>query len=96
MNKNIRITIVLSTGHVSEKTAYLLDGTQVLHWEKRLGITGGRYSEYGWFMFASPVKDDRTPADLFAVMQYARAQGAEHVLFDRDEPADPNLPKFDW
>lgn len=94
---NIRLALVLSTGHVTEETARLLDAIPVSAWEKELGVTGGRYGEYGWFVYCSPRNDgDRIAADLFSVMQFAIAKGCEHILFDRDEPFEPELPRYDW
>jgi hypothetical protein len=92
----IRRFVVISTGHVSPETAAHLESTPSLDWP----TIGGRYSEYGWFMYASDINDMpgdlAIPDDLFAVMTWARSQGVEHILFDRDADAIDGLPWFDW
>lgn len=89
-----RRLIVISTGHVREETARLLDATPSGQWP----CLGGRYGEYGWFVYAYDENSgaDAVPEDLFAVMIWARKQGCDHVLLDCDGNIVDELPHFDW
>lgn len=53
--------------------------------------------EYGWLMWAY---DERSSDDigdeLWAACEYARANGCDYIMFDRDADAIDDLPKFDW
>lgn len=88
--------VVISTGHVSQDTARMLEQTPSIDWP----CVGGRYSQYGWFIYAHDVKEfvgtGRIPDDLFAVMTWARNQGLEYLLLDCDGDQIEGLPAFDW
>lgn len=89
-----RRLIVISTGHLTEATARLLDVMPCRQWP----CLGGRYGEYGWFVYAHDENSgaDSVPEDLFAVMLWARKQGCDHVLFDCDGSIMDELAHFDW
>lgn len=93
----IRKLLVLSTSHVTKATADLLNSTDaVTSWP----WCGGPYGEYGWMFYCAEENngegDRHIPDDLFAVMQFARANGCDNVLLDRDsEPVD-GLPTWEW
>lgn len=93
---DVRRFIVLSTGHVTEKTAKLLDDVPVDEWP----CLGGRYGQYGWFLYAHDENcgtgKDAIPDDLFAVMTWARKQGFEYLLLDCDGDEVEGLPIHDW
>jgi hypothetical protein len=89
--KNARRFLDCSTGHVSRATADLLD-TECNGWP----FIGGRISETGWFVYAHPEPPEGTPDDLKAVMAYARGNGFDYILFDRDADDVDGLPTFDW
>ena len=92
----IRRLVVISTSHVSDKTAKLLDYTKAHQWPCR----GGPYREFGWFVYAQPENEragrDAVPDDLFAVMQWAQANGFDYILFDCDAEAVDELATYDW
>lgn len=93
MTLEIRPFLVLSTGHVSEETAKMLDSTPAAQWP----VLGGPFGDYGWFMRAS---DEDTsgdiPVELMNVFNFARANGFNYVLFDCDASTVDQLPTFDW
>lgn len=92
----IRSFLDLSTANISEKTAKWLENQCELHWEYRLVLIGP-LGDVGWFIYADEQPDDEVlPADLIQVMKYARSQGCEYILFDRDAAAIVNLPTHDW
>ena len=92
----IREFIVISTAHVSEATAKLLDNIPAKDWP----CAGGAYADYGWFVYAhdenAGVGKDAIPDDLFNVMTWARKQGCDYVLLDCDGEEVEGLPVHDW
>lgn len=87
-----RTILVLSTGHVTKETARLLNSTKLEDWP----CCGGPYAGYGWFVYAHDENDGQIPADLFAVMEFARANGCTNVLFDCDAEQVEGLPAYEW
>lgn len=93
----IRKLMVLSTSHVTAATAARLGSTDPrTEWP----FCGGHYGEYGFFGYCSESNigegDRHIPDELFAVMQFARAQGCDNVLFDRDADPVDALPTWEW
>ncbi|MFC5386995.1 hypothetical protein ACFPLB_13600 [Aquamicrobium segne] len=92
----IRRFIVVSTGHVTETTAKLLDTIPPSRWP----CLGGQYGDYGWFVYAhdenAGVGSDAIPDDLFAVMTWARSQGCDYLLLDCDADQVEGLPHYEW
>ncbi|MDN5925703.1 MAG: hypothetical protein L0I29_01350 [Hyphomicrobiales bacterium] len=92
----VRRFIVISTGHVTEKTAKFLDGAPGDEWP----CLGGKYGDYGWFLYAHDENcgagKDAIPDDLFAVMTWAREQRCDYVLLDCDGDQVDALPHYDW
>lgn len=98
----------LSTAHVSDATATLLDGferglcterLQELNWP---AMTIAPY-DYGWFLTVPPDDEeedreaiDRLPADLAHVMIYARRIGVDLLRFDKDADFIDGLPVYEW
>lgn len=85
-------TLVLSTAHVTKKTAILLDGEHRLNWPSN----GGRYGEYGWFFYAPPERPQDMPEDMWAICQVARAVDCPYILLDRDGPTFEHLDTHSW
>ena len=54
-------------------------------------ILGGR-TRHGWFIWASEAPDASVPADLVAVMRFARKRGCDYVLLDCDTLPMADLP----
>jgi hypothetical protein len=90
---NIVKMLDLSTGHVSEATATLLnkwssdaDGSPVVAYEK--GV-------YGWLV-STAVIGAATPDDLKACIDYALDRDCEWIMFDCDSDTVDALPTYDW
>lgn len=94
---DIETCLVLTTAHITEKTANTLDD-----WGSRdrldVPLTVGK-TPYGWFIpvsCADPNTLPALPADLLAVMRFARTQGCHHLLLDCDGPSADGLDSYGW
>lgn len=88
-----RNLLILSTAHVTKKTAAELNSTPCRDWP----VMGGPYGDVGWFFYCHETNEDgRIPAELFSVMQFARSQGCINILFDMDADRVDELPSWDW
>ena len=86
----------VSSGHLRPETWAWLDeqtsDEQVRDPANRHAeILGGR-TRHGWFIYASEAPYAPVPADLLAVMRYARKRGCEYVLLDTDALPMADLP----
>lgn len=89
----VRQFLTLSTGHVSEATAQMLETTPIKDWP----VCGGHFGTYGWFMYAHDEDcEGDIPPELMVIFDYARANGCNYVLFDCDGDTVDQLPTFDW
>lgn len=92
----VRRFVVISTGHVTEKTARFLDTTPAPQWP----FAGGQYGDYGWFVYAHDencgVGADAIPDDLFDVMTWARRSGFDYILLDCDGETVDGLATHEW
>ena len=82
----LRLFLDCSTAHLSPAAREFLDFGD--------GIVSS--TPYGWFVYASEEPEEKVPADLRAVMSYARSLSAEYVNFDCDASEIADLPTFDW
>lgn len=93
---DVRTFVVISTAHLTEASAKLLDRVPSARWP----CLGGVYGEYGWFLYAHEENcgtgNDEIPDDIFAVMTWARKKGFEYVLVDCDGDTVVELPVHDW
>ena len=80
-----RTMLDLSTSHISHDTAGFLQYHRASSYQK---------GDYGWFVATHAMDDD--PADLVALLAFARAHGFDWIMLDRDGDVIPNLPTFDW
>ena len=88
-----RAILVVSTGHLTKETAEYLNDTPSAKWP----FCGGPYADFGWFLYAHDENSDGSiPPDLYAVMQFAKANGCTNVLFDRDADQVEGLPFHEW
>lgn len=92
-----RRLLVISTAHLQQSTAQLLDDTEPKDWP----FAGGHYGDAGYFVYAldneAHIKDAwRAPKELYAVMMFARQNGFTNILFDRDADTIAELPTWDW
>ena len=89
--------LVLSTVHVSVKTADMFDGWATLEPSSRpLAVAS---THYGWFIPTRDVEGpDRLsiPGELLAAMALGRGLGCDYLLFDCDTCAIGALPTFPW
>lgn len=97
----VRKILVASTAHVSEETRDWLDE------QGRLAAThkGGRRpwpalpimtGIYGWQFYAQEEFDEALPAEVKALMTFARAEGADWVELDADGDMIEGLPTWEW
>lgn len=92
-----RRLLVLSTAHLTATTARMLSETDPKDWY----FAGGRYGDYGFFVYAldkdDHIKDSwRLPRELYEVMSFARRNGFTNILFDRDADRINELPCWEW
>lgn len=84
--------IVISTAHVPQDVAEMLDNTPVEKWP-----VSGFKGPYGWIIYAhdEDVADDIHPA-LMKVFSWARREGFSWVRFDGDANHVSCLPAWEW
>jgi hypothetical protein len=86
--------LALSTGHLTEAVSKLLTAAP-----EDAGVLVAPF-EYGFFVSAKLAPDpENGPAEyasLWAVCAFARAQGYQYVLLDRDAEVVPELEAYEW
>jgi hypothetical protein len=93
MSLEINRMLALSTAHLSPHTCNALLPkleAEIPVWPK---------GEYGWFIYASleiGALTEPLPADLQETILYAKAQGCDYLMFDRDWPETDQLRTYDW
>lgn len=95
MPLEVRRVVVVSTAHLTEASARLLETLPVRQWP----CAGGPYSDFGWFLYAheeNGVGKELIPDDIFAVMTWARKEGFDYLLVDRDGDEVKGLPVHAW
>jgi hypothetical protein len=83
--------LIISTAHVTENTAKKFDGMF------SLPSSGVPYKDVGW-LFAvdqESIANDISH-DLWECLDFARRQGCQYLLMDRDADKIDELPQFDW
>lgn len=89
--------LVLSTVHVSMKTADMLDGWALLEPSSRpLAVAS---TQYGWFIPTREAEEpDRKqiPDEVLAAMRAGREQSCDYLLFDCDAGEIEGLTTFPW
>ena len=91
----IRHFLDVSSGHLSPETWAWLDSALADARDPgndNAALLAGGRTRYGWFVYAPEDAPEGFPTDLLAVLNTARAQGAEYVLFDCDAVPDQDLP----
>lgn len=86
--------LTISTSHISNETAKLLD-------ESDLGIVVFNKGEYGWFIWLSDKKEyyenEKIPTDLFKIMDYTKhIVGCEWLCLDVDGEILDVLNTYEW
>lgn len=85
--------MTLSTAHISEETAYLLDDElTVTKW----GLIAYEKSAYGWFINLGFDELFNVPLDLLHCINYALENGCSWLCLDRDGDEADDLPTYDW
>jgi hypothetical protein len=90
-----RKMLCLSTAHVSEATAKMLNDTPYTLWP----VVGGPWA-YGWLMYAHDERldsgDKHFPDDLWECCVFARSKGFDYILFDQDADIADGLTFYSW
>jgi len=100
METDIRRTLVVSTGHLTRRVAYILQGNDH-EFSRRTGLCWDPV-EYGWLVrnvhtMATDKDYRRTcPRCLRDVIDVAHARKCDYVLFDCDAVELGDLKLYDW
>lgn len=89
--------LTVSTQHISEETADILDkevAHEVTKW-KRLPPVFNK-DDYGWFIYCGEIESCSCPADLKAVMDLAVECGCAWLCLDADGHFMKNLDVYSW
>ena len=89
--------LVLSTSHVSLKTAERLDAWAAL--ERSLRPLAVASTHEGWFVTSREIPEpyrQEVPQELLEAMRFARHLGCDYLLFDCDADTVDALPVFPW
>lgn len=83
--------MIISSGHVSKKTASLLD-------EDNVGVIVYDKKNYGWFIVVSDWQDVELPIpdDLKQCLAYAENCGCDWLCLDCDGEQCLELPFYNW
>lgn len=89
--------LTLSTAHITEKTAELLDKEPDSNY---LGLCVYPKSEYGYYIEIGEYLDqslkNHIPEDLFIVLAFANSMDCSILCLDCDAVECPFLPTYDW
>ena len=88
----IRKFLDLSTGHLREETCDQLNALEGLHPYE---------TEHGWFLYATPnaaeyAEKHDWPQEVLPILELARANDCDYVMFDADAPEVDGLPYWEW
>lgn len=105
----VRKILVASTAHVSEETRDWLNEQAQLALKTGAGAGAPRFASrdpwpaipimggvYGWQFYAQELFDEALPAEVKALMTFARAHGADWVELDADGDEIEGLPTWEW
>lgn len=84
--------LALSTSHLTSDTA------DDINYDNIDGLIRYRKDEYGWFVYVPEENWEfhDHPADIYDCLVFARKNGFDWIMFDRDvEPID-ELPVYEW
>lgn len=85
--------ITLSTAHITEETAILLnDDRTVGKW----GVVAYAKSVYGWFIPLVFGELTNVPADLLGCIKYALGHNCSCLCLDQAGDIVDDLPIYDW
>lgn len=89
----LQSVMVISTGHLTARTAQFLSDHDAADWP----TPGGHYGDLGWFFWVDEGADaiiPHLPHDLMSAFEYAAAQGASFLIFQDVSPVVPQLPTY--
>lgn len=93
----VRPFCALSTAHISQHTAKMLDDALGPEPERPIeGLVGYPHGCFGWLISVLNIDPSGMPSDLSRVMQYAHDLGCDMLLLDRDADQTDDLPTWDW
>lgn len=95
--------LTISTAHITQETAELLDKvckdggySRLIVYNKVAKYIGGT-EEYGWFIYCKVgLPDLNVPEDLLKVMCFARDNDCDWLCLDRDGDVVDSLDKYKW
>ncbi|TAV74724.1 hypothetical protein [Rhizobium leguminosarum] len=85
--------VLISTGHLTARTAQFLRDHDAADWPS----PGGHFGDMGWFFWVDEGAGDNVPHlphDLLSAFDYAVAQGASFVIYQDVSPVVPQLPTY--
>lgn len=90
--------LTISTGHVTAKTADLLDAEP---FENNLGIPVYEKESYGWFVYIDAnvmktIEQPDFPADLAGCIRLAHENDCSVLCLDQDAEMTLRLPIHEW
>jgi hypothetical protein len=80
----------LSTGHVTEQTAKMLE-----RHPSRWPVAGWQ-GQHGWIIYAHDERPEECPDDLWLCIEHARAAGGNYLRLDSDGDTVDGLPVYEW
>ncbi|MGE5510371.1 MAG: hypothetical protein ACM31O_03855 [Bacteroidota bacterium] len=85
--------LTISTAHLTPATARALE-----HRRGEIALTIFDKGDYGWLIHIDTSEPIATsvPADLAALLGYARGLGCVWLCLDRDAATHPEIATFDW
>lgn len=89
----LQSVMLISTGHLTARTAQFLSDHDAADWPS----PGGHYGDFGWFFWLDEGADaviPHLPHDLMSAFEYAAAQGASFLIFQDVSPVVPQLPTY--
>lgn len=83
--------LVVSTGHVSEETAAMLE-------DNNIGVSVYSKDDYGWFVVVTDWKEfeEEIPEDLARCLKLAEEKNCSWLCLDCDGETYPELPVYHW
>ncbi|USM11459.1 hypothetical protein vBCbaSRXM_14 [Citromicrobium phage vB_CbaS-RXM] len=85
MSLEIAKVLILSTRHIEPESIERLECLSTVF-----------QCDYGALLSTSATVPAKWPEDIQTVKDFAREQGCDYVMWDRDGPEIDELPKYDW
>lgn len=97
MKYEISKMLTLSTAHISEETAVMLE-REVKYGVNDIPLSIYNKAEFGWFIYVSEYYKDieDIPEDLMSCLDLAKENECDWLCLDCDGIIVPELPTYDW